>query len=102
MSLIIFPVILFPSLFILPASLISNATAFAFLVDVVFKFTLYANRKSLADIAVAPDFFIDSLYAEGPKSGFHLLSCNFFLSPSYSPDLQFARFFLSKKKSPKR
>ena len=55
----------------------------------------YTLAVSEDDIAVAPDFFIDSLYREGPKSGFHLLSCNFFLSPSYSPDLQFARFFLS-------
>ena len=39
-SFIIFPFILFPSLLILPASLMSNAIAFAFLVEVVFKLTL--------------------------------------------------------------
>ena len=40
LSFTILPVILFPSLFILPASLISKAIAFALLVDVVFKLML--------------------------------------------------------------
>ena len=99
MSFIIFPDILFPSLLILPASLISNATAFAFLVEVVLRLILYATRKSLAEIAVAPDFFIELINFEGPKSGFHFLSAIFFSNPSYSPDLQLARFFLSEEKA---
>ena len=61
-----FPVSLFPSRFKRPASLKSNAIAFARLVDVVLRFTLYAIKKSLAAIAVAPDFLICSLNSEGP------------------------------------
>ena len=59
-----------PSLEIRPFSLMSNAIAFALLVDVVFKLILYATKKSRAEIAVAPDFAIDSLNSAGPKSGF--------------------------------
>ena len=55
-----------PLFLILPASLISNAIALALLVDVVFKLTLYATRKSLADIAVAPLLEICSSYFFGP------------------------------------
>ena len=80
-------------LLILPASRISNATAFALLVEVVFKLMLYATRKSRAEIAVAPDFLTDLLNSAGPKSGFHSESFNFFDNPSYSPFLQLARFF---------
>ena len=61
-----FPFNLPPSLLILPASLKSKAMELALLVDVVLIFTLYAIKKSLAAIAVAPDFFIDKLYLLGP------------------------------------
>ena len=37
-----------------PASLTSKAMALALRVDVVFRFTLYATKKSLAPITVAP------------------------------------------------
>ena len=66
LSVIILPFILFPSLLILPASRISKATELAFLVDVVLRLILYATRKSLAEIAVAPDFYIIELKSEGP------------------------------------
>ena len=62
----ILPFILPPSLLILPASRISKATEFAFLVDVVLRLILYATRKSRAEIAVAPDFAILELNSEGP------------------------------------
>ncbi len=88
----IFPVTLFPSLAGRPFSLTSYAIALARLTEVVLRFTLNATRKSLAPTAVAPDL---SLNSEGPKSGFHPGSSSFFLSPSYSPDLQLARFLLS-------
>ena len=65
-SLIILPLKVFPSLLILPASLMSKATALAFLVEVVFKFILYATRKSRAEIAVAPDLTILLLKIFGP------------------------------------
>ena len=91
---IIFPDILPPSLFILPASRMSNATALALLVDVVFRLTLYATKKSRAAIAVAPDFSTDLLNSAGPKSGFHFGSMIFLDSPSYSPWRQLAKFFL--------
>ena len=66
MSLIISPVSLSPFLLILPASLKSKATEFARLVEVVFKLTLYATKKSLALMAVAPDFLTSSLNSDGP------------------------------------
>ena len=66
MSFSIFPDNLFPSLFILPASLISNAIALALRVEVVLRFMLYATKKSRAAIAVAPDFFTDELKVAGP------------------------------------
>ena len=37
----------------------------------------------------------DPLNSHGPKSGFQFLVLIFLLNPSYSPDLQLARFFLS-------
>ena len=86
----------FPSInFTLPFSRMSKAIALARLVEVEFKLTLYAIRKSLAEIAVTPECFIFSLYFIGPKSGFQLASDNFFSKPSYSPDLTVAKFFLS-------
>src|SRR5437867_513281 len=70
------------SVLIRPFSLTSNATEFALLTAFVFKFTLYATKKSRAPITVAPDF---SLKMEGPKSGFHAGSFIFSKKPSYSP-----------------
>ena len=66
LSLIIFPSSFPPSLLILPASLISNAIEFALLVEVVFRLTLYAIKKSLAPTAVTPDFLTVSLNLSGP------------------------------------
>ena len=43
----------------------SNAIAFALLIDVVFRLILYATKKSLAEIAVAPDFLTLSLKIHG-------------------------------------
>ena len=71
----------------------SKAIAFALLVDVVFRLILYAIKKSLAPIAVAPVFLI-VLNSAGPKSGTHLGSFNLFFKPSYSPSLMLAKFFL--------
>jgi len=79
-----------------PFSLTSKAIALARLVDVVFKFTLNATRKSLAPTAVAPDFLLKTA---GPKSGFHSGPASFFSRPSYSPDLQAARFLRSSLKA---
>ena len=84
LSFIIFPVSELFFLSILPFSLTSKAIALALLVDVVFKFMLYAIRKSLAPMAVAPDFLIFS-NSVGPKSGFHFLSVILLARPSYSP-----------------
>jgi len=91
-SFIIFPDNESPSLFILPASRMSKATAFALLVEVVFKLMLYATKKSRAEIAVAPDFSTDLLNSAGPKSGFQSGSTNYLDKPSYSPFRQFAKF----------
>ena len=66
MSFNILPFNFPPSLLILPASLKSNAIALALLVDVVLRFILYAIRKSLAAIAVAPDFLTEVLNLLGP------------------------------------
>ena len=62
-----FPDSLPPSLAILPASLISNAIALALLEEVELRFMLYAIRKSLAPIAVAPVTnwrYYDTIYTE--------------------------------------
>ena len=56
LSFKISPVSLLFFLAILPFSLMSKAIALALLVEVVFRFILYAIRKSLAPIAVAPVF----------------------------------------------
>ena len=77
-----------PFLFILPFSLTSKAIALASLVDFVFKLILYAIKKSLTPIAVAPDFLLKFF----PKSGFQSFFDIFSSSPSYSPNLTFARF----------
>ena len=84
------PITGWPFLFILPFSLTSNAIAFANLVDFVFKLILYAIKKSLTPIAVAPDFLLKLF----PKSGFHSFLDIFSFNPSYSPDLTLAKFFL--------
>ena len=76
-SVTIFPVTGLPSRFTRPASRTSNAIEFALRVDVVFKFTLYATKKSRAPITVEPDF---TECSAGPKSGFH--SGNFIFSVS--------------------
>ena len=83
-SLIIFPVIGFPSRKTLPASLISKATEFANRTDFVFRFTLYAIKKSRAPITVPPAFSLNSV---GPKSGTHSRCFIFLKKPSYSPAL---------------
>ena len=54
LSITFFPVIGFPSRFARPFSLISKAMALALRVEVVFKLTLYATKKSRADMAIAP------------------------------------------------
>ena len=90
LSYTISPITGCPFLLILPFSLTSKAIAFASRVDLVFKFILYAIRKSLTPIAVAPDFLLNEL----PKSGFHSLLFIFLFRPSYSPDLTFAKFLL--------
>ncbi len=53
-SVMIFPVIGLPSRLTRPFSRISNATELALRTEVVFRFTLYAIRKSRAPMAVAP------------------------------------------------
>ena len=63
LSLTILP---FKSLLALPFSLMSKAISVAFFLSLVFKFTLYAIKKSLTPIAVAPDFLLKFF----PKSGF--------------------------------
>ena len=73
----------------LPCSRTSNATAFARRTDLVFKFTLYAIRKSRTPMTVPPDF---SLKTAGPKSGFHSGCFTFSKNPSYSPARITARF----------
>ena len=72
-----FPVMGLPSRFTRPASRISKAIEFARRVEVEFKFTLYAIKKSRAEIAIAPVLAIFSLKFAGPKSGFHSGSANF-------------------------
>src|SRR6266550_6593218 len=72
-----------------PFSLTSNATEFALLTAFVFRFTLYAIKKSRAPITVAPDF---SLKMEGPNSGFHAGPFIFSKKPSYSPARTTERF----------
>ena len=64
----------------------SDAIALALRVEVVFKFTLYAIKKSRAEIAVAPDW-IALTNSAGPKSGFHSEVTNLDSNPSYSPCL---------------
>ena len=66
LSFKIFPFNLPPSLLIRPASLKSKAIELALLLDVVLIFTLYAIKKSLAAIAVAPDFSTEELKSLGP------------------------------------
>ena len=66
LSYTISPMTGWPFLFILPFSLTSKAIALASLVDFVFKLILYAIKKSLTPIAVAPDFLLKFF----PKSGF--------------------------------
>ncbi len=90
-----FPFILLPSSFALPRSLTSNAIALARRVDVEFKLKLIATRKFRAPTAVAPLLEIFPLHEFGPKSGLQSSEIIFSGRPSYSPDLQFARFFLS-------
>ena len=90
LSYTISPITGCPSLFIRPFSLTSKAIALASLVDLVFRLILYAIKKSLTPMAVAPDFLLNSF----PKSGFQSLPLIFFLRPSYSPDLTFAKFLL--------
>ncbi len=77
-----------------PASLISKAIALALRVEVEFRLTLYATKKSRAEMAVAPLFATLSLNFAGPKSGFQSGLVSFLRNPSYSPDLQLARFLL--------
>ena len=75
--------IFFPSTSIfLPASRTSKAMALARRVDVVLRLILYATKKSLAPITVAPRLASNSA---GPKSGFHCGSFIFLKKPSYSP-----------------
>ena len=79
-------------LLLLPSSLISKAISVARRLSFVFRLILYAIKNSLHPITVAPE---KALNTAGPKSGFHCLSFNFFLRPSYSPSLITARFLLS-------
>ena len=73
-----------------PASRTSKAMALARRVEVVFKLTLNATRKSRAPMTVAP---LLALKAVGPKSGFHAESFSLRARPSYSPVRMTARFF---------
>ena len=95
-SLMIFPVTEFPSRFGRPRSLTSKAMALARRVEVVFRFTLKATRKSRAPTAVTP---APALNFAGPKSGFQCGSFSFSDMPSYSPERQLARFLLSSVKA---
>jgi hypothetical protein len=69
---------------LLPSSLISKAISVARRLSFVFRLILYAIKNSRHPITVAPE---KALNSAGPKSGFHCLSFNFFLRPSYSPSL---------------
>ena len=80
-----------PSFKTRPASRISNAIALARRVEVVFKFTLYATKKSRAPMVVIPDLRTLSVTSFGPKSGVHS-EVEIFSIASYSPFLQFAKF----------
>ena len=72
----------FGILLLLPASLNSKAISVAIRASLEFKFILYAIRKSLHPITVAPAFLCTSF---GPKSGIQSGSFNLSTSPSYSP-----------------
>ena len=76
----------------LPDSRTSKAIAFARLVDVVFRFILYATKKSRAPITVAP---LLALKIAFPKSGAHSLKRIFLENPSYSPARIIERFLRS-------
>ena len=81
----------FGILLLLPNSLSSNAISVANLVSFVLRLILYAIKKSLHPIIVAPAFGCIIL---GPKSGLHSGSDNFFANPSYSPLLIFGSLVL--------
>ena len=71
-----------------PRSRTSKAMALARRVEVVFRLTLYATRKSRAPTAVAPE---RGLKAAGPKSGAQAGSARRASRPSYSPARTAAR-----------
>src|SRR4051794_31907904 len=87
----ILPVMGSPSRTTLPASRTSNAIELARRVEVVLRLILYATRKSLAPMTVAPRLASNSA---GPKSGFHSGNFIFRKNPSYSPFLITDRLLL--------
>ena len=89
---IILPVNGSPSRFTRPASLTSNAIAFARRVEVVLRLILNATKNSRAPITVAPRF---ASYSFGPKSGFHSGNFIFLKNPSYSPARMIERLLRS-------
>ena len=79
-----------------PFSRKSKATLLARRVDVVFKFTLYATKKSRAPITVAP---LRSFITAAPKSGCHSGCANLSRNPSYSPARMVAKFCRSGREA---
>ncbi len=98
-SFTIFPVIGFPSLFVRPRSRTSKAIALARRVEVVFRLTLNATKKSRAPTAVTPLPATLSVNSLGPKSGFHSSVIMRSGRASYSPERQLARFLRTSVKA---